>query len=721
MNEPDLSFISAPEIRDLAHQLLAGGDSETVHQTAEELMQAGSPVIDDLLAVLDHYGVKYLVTIAPLLQKLLDGRVVKPLLQLTVNANLAASKEEQDLIREIVHTTIAGLGFRAIDPLVSCVATFPDAHLVATEANRCLDRLSQDTDFAISIHLQKASLRDRPDIAERSVQALIDMGASVVDRLLLTLAHLGRKAVIPISRVFSELHDPRAVEPLLACATLSPLTEHGIDADLDHERRAAARQAIICMGEAALQPLLETIYKQKKNDSRAAEADKCLGQLARDTHVREKLESIAFNSDHSAELRACCVGPLVAGWSDMCLDSYQTGMMAGLSTVDEQSPRVQLALKFLRRTMCDDSPLLRRAGIHSCAKIEDSGILDLLLSACDDSDAVVRRHSIELLAKSNTPEAADAVVRAVDDTDFGVRCAAVEVLGDLKAPNALEVAIKCLADEGIANTAIVWVTIRQQLERAETANEAERVIDAVLKSGLTERRAIDLLKYLNDRYEISQASMNRMTESLRLATSNGNRLIREAAIALLVKFSDVSHLDVLIKAMHDSDAAIRAKAAHSLCAVSGEQKAEASRALVDALRDPVERVRSAAVEALTSRHWEPANSQELSAWAVAQHLWADAISEGATAASPLANILKDNDIERSTFERATQALTQVMQSCAAKVSITDLQLVADLPNSRSFIVFEYNHPCLDDETESFDCSLPKQLARQELARRGIQS
>jgi HEAT repeat protein len=190
----------------------------------------------------------------------------------------------------------------------------------------------------------------------------------------------------------------------------------------------------------------------------------------------------------------------------------------------------------------------------------------------------------------------------------------------------------------------------------------------------------------------------------------------------------------------------RARAAETLG--SRFEDARAVEPLIAALRDC--EGGSGPAEALTKLGWQPRDGQERVFYAIAQGNFGDVAKEGKAAVAPLlvwwgkapneraAEALRTIDDPRcvlplvlwaqenanSSTRYTIECVVRILQRCAGDLETSILQVVArmkDAPWPGGAVIWACSNFDMGHELIPLDCSTLRQLARQELVRRGIRA
>ena len=221
---------------------------------------------------------------------------------------------------------------------------------------------------------------------------------------------------------------------------------------------------------------------------------------------------------------------------------------------------------------------VRRAACEAARNVKDARAVEPLIAALKDADVRVRLAAARALGALNDPRAVEPLIAALKDGDDNVRLAAAGALGGLGDARALVPLIAALKDES------------QSVCKA--AAEAIEGMPPVVEP---------LAAALGD-----ESSFVRECAARALGRSDDPRAV-EALSAALWQDRDTrwivaealtctsGGLNLLLVALEDKDASVRAAAARALGTSSDSRAVEP---LVAALRDGDERVRAAADEAL---------------------------------------------------------------------------------------------------------------------------
>lgn len=195
---------------------------------------------------------------------------------------------------------------------------------------------------------------------------------------------------------------------------------------------------------------------------------------------------------------------------------------------------------------------------------------------------------------------------------------------------------------------------------------------------------------------LGQIRDERAAEPLVVVLKDTNNDVRKAATKALVKLGTLS-VAPLVAALKDKEKQVREEAAETLGQIRDPQAVEP---LVAALKDKESWVREKAIEALgqigDARAMEPLVAIYLEQKAAAE-AW---------------------NIDRAWT--VVNALRKVLENSAPSILPKDLQAVAHLNNI--VVVLPAVPECrIPEEVKKVDCAQIKQLARQELIRRGLEA
>jgi len=350
----------------------------------------------------------------------------------------------------------------------------------------------------------------------------------------------------------------------------------------------------------------------------------------------------------------------------------------------------------------------RRCAAHALGLIEDPRTIGPLIERLGDDRSDVRKAAAHALGHFHDPQSLAALIRALSHRDAETRRASAEALGTVGAEDAVEALAAAAGDQ---NEPVQLAAI-----------EALRRIGG-LRAGAGLRSAIEGgKKAVREAAAAALASMKfepTVAEDRAAAavlTGDFQAALREGAAAV----------GALIEALGSRDASHRLEAARALAMLRPER---AVTALIRVLKDHDANVQTAAATALAGIG-PPAVAalQEAidSLDATTERLAAFALGEigDPRAAGALAGAIARNRSAASSYlepleaaRAAANALARILASSSNLVSKGDLERIARVPDAVQLHQVGDGQPSSHEETV-VDCSRIRELARQELLRRG---
>ncbi len=220
----------------------------------------------------------------------------------------------------------------------------------------------------------------------------------------------------------------------------------------------------------------------------------------------------------------------------------------------------------------------RFRAVEKLASMEDSTVLDPLLTALGDTEATIRRLTVVTLGKLKDERAANPLVKALHDRDATVREAAAEALREIGDRRAMEPLVAALKDD---SGGVRW-RAANALESLgwSPANDTQKAWQLVALGKLEKAAAL------------GTAAIDPLIACLRTSVYYK----RMQAVEALSWISDARVLKPLIEALRDEDSNVRAKTVEALASLGDNRAVEP---LTNALRDKDTRVRATVIEALS--------------------------------------------------------------------------------------------------------------------------
>lgn len=271
--------------------------------------------------------------------------------------------------------------------------------------------------------------------------------------------------------------------------------------------------------------------------------------------------------------------------------------------------------------------------------------------------------------------------------DAKIREAAAEALGELREGSSIEALLLVFEDKDSK----AQVSAAKALGKIGNPKAVDFLLECIKRS----------LEYSNDStYRLKQLALQGLRE-----------ISNPGATARLVKFlrdwADSWRLS--------SDA--RSAIMDALIHISRENPEP----VVALLKDKDYSIRNSAVHVLNAAGWKPGNKTQRAVWLIASKSWEEVLSIGTIAIQPLIAVAYDDQVAQDAITN----LEKLLKLHLAEATPEDLQAIIALTkvSARGEMRTHTNscgHP-IDDgyQYQDIDCSYIRQLARQELIRRGL--
>ncbi len=527
-------------------------------------------------------------------------------------------------------------------------------------------------------------------------------------------------------------------------------------------RQGAVQVLIQINSEKSVPGLIKAL--KDRNGAVAAQAASALAEMGR----AEAVEALIQCLDHSQpEAKRAAISALVqlqaqgASWKII-------GLLYGLDVTVCVSAAEALgklknpdALKPLLSCLDNQDIRLRAAAIIALGQLDDINSVKAIVTAREDSAPKVRQAATSAFSQlkarlrpSDRLWASLAMHNWRLAVEFGT--AAVEPLIALLQAESREVrhgalsALREIGDGRACDSFIVCLKDEDPAIRASAAGGLGELGDG--------RAATPLCGCLEDpERSVSQSAEHALVqlgsaavEPMAGLLEHEKLRLREMAARILGKIGDVGGMMPLLKSLNDSGRNVRAAAAHSLGEIGNFGAVEG---LIAVSTDPEPRVRFEAINALSDfvrevhvidalkiapmgENWEICQSGDkaLEPWeqssdptnyagvAVSLQHWDAAEHLGRYAVKPLVGAVKTD--KASWIPDALTALQRIMERVANEVPIEELESIRDFPPTLAFVISYWSSDCGGIEkfdTHKADSSVVRQLARQELIRRGEQA
>jgi HEAT repeat protein len=449
-----------------------------------------------------------------------------------------------------------------------------------------------------------------------------------------------------------------------------------------HTREAAARELGTAGKRQAVPGLIDALADETAQVRRAAA--EALGTLrhpaAAEALARALARATAPGAGKSqpdrdeclalatalAALGSSSVGPLIQLLQAKEKEARRWGAYALGRAAD---PR---AVEALVERLADSRSEVRREAATALGRIGDPQALASLVAALSHKDPETRRSAAEALGASGAASTVEALISATKDPAEAVQLAALDALGRIGGLKALR-AVRSVLDGTNRKAVRESATTVLGTMPLDPANAGERASAAVLKG--------DFAAALREGKEAVPAILDA------LASRNPRR--REQAAQALGSVPTQAGIKALGRLLRDPDNGVQAASAGALEAIG----IPAEKELKELLESP-----DPGVQRHSARVLGRIRSPE--------------------AAGALARMIRSNRSATSDYpdpleaaRAAAEALTILMEASASGIPIDDLEQVASVPDG-----------ILSSGTAhsvSVDCTRLRDLASQELARRGV--
>ena len=649
---------------------------------------------------------------AEILGKIADTRAVEPL--------VVALRDTEYRVRQVAAETLGRIGdSRALEPLMAGLGDHEsDVRKAATEA---LERI--DPNWARS----RAASRAVPIVLE----ALNHKNSAVRQTAAAALGKIG---------------DARAVEPLVAALedSVSDVRREAATEldriDPDWRRSEAAKRAVPTLLEALKDRAKQWAAAEvlgSVGDARAVEP--LMGVLTDQHAYTDARQAAAEALAKIADRRA--VGSLVAVLPDKNKHVRQAAAQA-LDQIDPswaKSEAAKQAVPTLVAALAYNDSNVQLAAAEALGKIADGRAVEPLAAALGDEDLHMRQAAGAALDRidANWPKC-EAAKRAVPALVAALRHSAEDARKG--ARSALERIDRGWAKSEAAKRAVP--TLVAALKRDKDADV--RMHAAAVLGEIGDGRALGpLAAAVADGYsDVQRAAKEalgnlddaRAVEPLLVMLKGGDCELRCAAAKALGNIGDPRAMEPLVATLKENDYA-RHEAVEALVEIGGSAVIETLTPLLS------DRGLSWIVAgALASLGWQPANDVQRAWLALARRNWGELANTGAAAVVPLISVLQIESVgagedfsAREIPRSAIDTLYVVLTSSATGVAAEDLRRVGGLKDIPVYSYQYYGYRESDDDLDRdhcerveieaerpIDCSRVRDLARQELGRRGLE-
>ena len=474
---------------------------------------------------------------------------------------------------------------------------------------------------------------DEPTVRRGATAALVRIGAPAVDALV------------------DALEDPRQTVRQGATAALT-----GIGTPAVASLKKAARHRGSDQGEAALEILAKAGWKP--DDSEA-------GAILRISR-REW--------DDCAQIGAPAVWPLISSLRDPD-PSVRHGAATALARIGAP------AVRPLTEILCRDDREMCQSAASILGQIGDPAAVPALLNAVLTSDRDVRQAVAEALVAIGAP-AVEPLIRDLCNPYSHSRPTMAWALGQIGDPRAVEPLIAGLSDMTVHEAAV------RALGIIGDARAVDPLIAVLRGAGSGSEAAAQALAVIGDP----------AAGSLVAVLGVSSPVVRKAAVDALVSIGAPA-VEPLVTAMK-TDPQVREVAGQAL---AGMAEPHAIDLLVRALRESDADIRQAAATALARNGWTPTLDRDGAAYRIARKEWAGCVEIGAPAVEQLIAALDSVDREsaaRALGEigdaRAVDPLVEVVKGDSRRARQVAAQALGQIGDMRA------KRPLIEMLTDSDD-------------------
>jgi HEAT repeat protein len=315
--------------------------------------------------------------------------------------------------------------------------------------------------------------------------------AKTVDLLHSEDTEQRRKAVEELRRI----KNPRTIKYLIKVLD-----------DEDENVRNITTQALAELGEAAVEPLLESLVSNENGHQAAIRA---LGQ------IWGLIDLIKLGGSNQKD---------------------QAGAARALGELKDKR-----IVEPLIATLKDSDEEVRLEVVKALGNLRDSRAVESLITVLKNHDKEVRSRAAEALGEQRNIQALEPLIAALKDTYKEVRASAAEALGKLEDERAAEFLIAVLSDtdENVRQMTILGLGYIWHLsDLIQLGNNDSKI----------RLRAAEVLGELGDK---------RVVEPLIATLKDSNELVRAAAVKALGKLRDVRVIEPLIATLDDPNQQVR--------------------------------------------------------------------------------------------------------------------------------------------------------------------
>lgn len=297
---------------------------------------------------------------------------------------------------------LVSIGAPALEPLVTALR---DRHESAVR--RVASKAIEMIGTTAAAPLIAAALKDADyGVRYYGAEALVKIGAPVVEALIAALKDEDREVRTFAAEVLGKIGDPRAIAPLIASLKASPVGG-------PWSMASAVADALVRIGLLCVEPLIAALQDEDERVRYYVAKALVIGD-ARATPLL-----IAALQDRDKEVR--------------CRAAQTLGAIGD-----------QRAVEPLIAALQDRDRWVRTGAIEALGEIGDPRVVELLIAGLESEDLHVRRSAAKALGKIGDARAVDSLIAALKDADSFLRSEAIEALGEIGDARAVESLIAVL-------------------------------------------------------------------------------------------------------------------------------------------------------------------------------------------------------------------------------------------------------------------------------------
>lgn len=440
-----------------------------------------------------------------------------------------------------------------------------------------------------------------PQLAEVTVQALINLGSEAIQHLLEQVNTLTPEVIPQLIA---------CLEPYIGSFDPLPVMEKWQTLPLEIQIKAL-KKLVVWQDNRLIPPLISQLHRSENFDFRSmifevlkhlhsySELEDLLQNWDQDirsltvkslAHMGEKgLLSLlkAFDSSDESlrllilQISAEILDPRILALLHKSLYLPHLGLLQ--ATVQALFSHGESAVPILREALDHPERSIRQMAARSLLKLEPENPIWLYLVGMNSQSQEQRVRSSLSLQEFLLPESVSALLRAISDESKQVRKQAILSLGQLKAKQSHALILEALKDwhRDVREAAV------EALGNLQDQNDTEKLKEMLQDPDIRVRQAC--LRALAQFHEF---------DPIHETLSDPYPEVRQAALEVLGTYQrQESSPQILELLMKDSESSVRAQAASSLGIFASGKNSEA---LIQALEDPALEVRWAATEALGS-------------------------------------------------------------------------------------------------------------------------